>query len=290
MRNKGLINWKKLSLELFAILLFIIFFFPIVLVFVNAAKSGNAEITSNPLGMPENWMNLFYNLKEVWTSENTHYQQAFLNSLIITIGSLFFIVLTSSMAGWALVRTKTKTSKIIFYVFILAMIIPFQVVMLPLVTWFRELKEFTGLPFLRSHFGMIFAYIGFGAPLSIFLYHGFVKSIPLELEEAAAIDGCSRLQTYMYIILPILKPITVTVLILNGIWIWNDFLLPLLILGKRQVEIMTVPLAVANYVGAFTIEWQQLLSSAIIAMVPVFIVYLFAQRYIIKGMVAGSIK
>ena len=288
MRRYKMINWKKLSLELLAIFLFIIFFFPIFLFIINAAKTGASEITSNPLAFPNDWGNLLTNMKEVWTSENTNYQSAFLNSVIVTVGSLFFIVVTSSLAGWALVRTKTKTSDILFYTFILAMIIPFQVVMLPLVTWFRELKEFTGLPFLRSHFGMIIAYIGFGAPLSVFLYHGFVKSIPYELEEAAKVDGCNKLQTFVYIVFPILKPITVTVLILNGIWIWNDFLLPLLILGKGELQ--TVPLAIANYVGAFVVEWQLLLSSALIAMIPVFILYLFAQRYIIKGMVAGSIK
>lgn len=136
---------------------------------------------------------------------------------------------------------------------------------------------------------MVVAYIGFGAPLSIFLYHGFIKSIPFELEEAAQIDGCNKFQTFIYVVLPILKPITITVLILNGIWIWNDFLLPLLILGKGT-DIQTIPLAIANYVGAFVVQWQYLLTAVLMAMAPVLVLFLFAQRYIIEGMVAGSIK
>jgi raffinose/stachyose/melibiose transport system permease protein len=136
---------------------------------------------------------------------------------------------------------------------------------------------------------MVLAYIGFGAPLSIFLYHGFIKSIPFELEEAAQIDGCNKFQTFIYVVLPILKPITITVLILNGIWIWNDFLLPLLVLGKGT-DIQTVPLAIANYVGAFIVQWQYLLTAVLMAMAPVLLLFLFAQKYIIEGMVAGSIK
>jgi raffinose/stachyose/melibiose transport system permease protein len=188
-----------------------------------------------------------------------------------------------------LVRTKTKVSNFIFLLFVVAMIIPFQVVMIPLVTWFRTLRDITGIPFLRSYFGMIFAYVGFGAPLSIFMYHGFMKSIPYELEEAAEIDGCNKVQTFIYIVFPILKPITITIMLLNGIWIWNDFLLPLLILGKGT-PVQTVPLAIVNYVGAFVAEWQFLLTAVLIAMIPVVILFLFAQRFIIKGMVAGSIK
>lgn len=290
MQKHRMIHWNKILLELLGIFLFIAFMFPIILVFINAAKATNFEITSNPLALSGSLEQLWTNIKAVWINDNVNYSRAFLNSIITTVGSLFFIVMTSSLAGWALVRTKTKTSQILFYVFLIAMIIPFQVVMLPLVAWFRSMSDLTSLPFLRSQFGMIFAYIGFGAPLSIFLYHGFVKSIPVELEEAASIDGCNRFQTFIYIILPILKPITVTVLILNGIWIWNDFLLPLLILGKKDIMIMTVPLATDNFIGSFLIEWHLLLSSAIIAMIPVFILYLFAQRYIIKGMVAGSVK
>jgi raffinose/stachyose/melibiose transport system permease protein len=246
-------------------------------------------VLNDPLALTGSFAQLLSNIQEVWTSPNTMYQQAFVNSTIITIGSLIAIVISSSMAAWVLVRTKTKVSSFIFLLFVVAMIIPFQVVMIPLVTWFRELRDFTGIPFLRSHFGMIFSYVGFGAPLSIFMYHGFMKSIPYELEEAAEIDGCNKVQTFIYIVFPILKPITITIMLLNGIWIWNDFLLPLLIIGKGTVN-QTVPLAIVNYVGAFVAEYQFLLSAVLIAMIPVVILFLFAQKYIIKGMVAGSVK
>ncbi len=288
-KRSTIIRWKKLSLEGLGILLFIIFFLPIVLVIINAAKESSFLVTSNPLSLPLDLTYLLENISTVWNNPNIKFQSAFVSSLIITVGSLVSIVIVSSMAGWALVRRKTKASNIVFYLFVAAMIIPFQVVMLPLVSWFRILREWTGVPFLRSYFGMIVAYIGFGAPLSIFLYHGFIKSIPFELEEAAQIDGCNKFQTFIYVVLPILKPITITVLILNGIWIWNDFLLPLLVLGKGS-SIQTVPLAIANYVGAFIVQWQYLLTAVLMAMAPVLVLFLFAQKYIIEGMVAGSIK
>jgi raffinose/stachyose/melibiose transport system permease protein len=286
MSRKQTIN---LIYEILVAVLFLLFFSPFVLLILNASKSTSFEVLNDPLALTGTFAQFMANIQEVWTSPNTMYQQAFVNSAIITIGSLIAIVITSSMAAWVLVRTKTKVSNFIFLLFVVAMIIPFQVVMIPLVTWFRELRDFTGIPFLRSHFGMIFSYVGFGAPLSIFMYHGFMKSIPYELEEAAEIDGCNKVQTFMYIVFPILKPITITIMLLNGIWIWNDFLLPLLIIGKGTVN-QTVPLAIVNYVGAFVAEYQFLLSAVLIAMVPVVILFLFAQKYIIKGMVAGSVK
>jgi len=285
--NRRKIN--SLLLEILAIVLFVAFFFPLILMVINSFKENSFLVTSDPLGLTGTVESFLTNLSIVWSSPNTMFQQAFINSTIVTVSSLALIVLTSSMAGWILVRTKSRASTIIFYMFVVAMIIPFQVVMLPLVSWFRIIREFSGIPLLRTHFGLVFAYIAFGAPFSIFLYHGFIKSIPYELEEAAKIDGCNTFQTFFYIVFPILKPVTVTVLILNGIWIWNDFLLPLLVIG-RGGELQTIPLAIANYAGAFVTEYQLLLTAVLLAMVPVLILFLFAQKYIIKGMVAGSIK
>jgi raffinose/stachyose/melibiose transport system permease protein len=285
-------NRKKINnflLEILAIAAFVTFFFPLILMVINSFKENSFLVTSDPLGLTGTVESFLANLSIVWSSPNTMFQQAFVNSTIVTISSLALIVLTSSMAGWILVRTKSRASTIIFYMFVVAMIIPFQVVMLPLVSWFRIIREFSGIPLLRNHFGLVFAYIAFGAPFSIFLYHGFIKSIPYELEEAAKIDGCNTVQTFLYIVFPILKPVTVTVLILNGIWIWNDFLLPLLIIGRGNSN-QTIPLAIANYAGAFVTEYQLLLTAVLLAMVPVLILFLFAQKYIIKGMVAGSIK
>lgn len=136
---------------------------------------------------------------------------------------------------------------------------------------------------------MVLAYVGFGCSLSVFLYHGFIKSIPYELEEAAKIDGCNRFQTFYIIISPILRPIHATVMVLNGIWIWNDYLLPLLVLGKGN-KIQTIPLAVANFAGAYVKQWDLILTAILMAMIPIIIFFLAAQKHIIKGMVAGSIK
>jgi raffinose/stachyose/melibiose transport system permease protein len=282
-------KWSEVSLEILAIFVFLVFFFPLVLVLINAAKETSFLVTSDPLGLTGSFERLVANIVEVWTSANTRYQESFIHSVIITVFSLLAIVITSAMAAWVLVRTKTKLSMFIFLMFVVAMIIPFQVVMLPLVSWFRTIRDFTGIPMLRSHFGLIFAYVAFGSPFTIFLMHGFIKGVPYELEEAAAIDGCTRPQVFFYIIFPILKPIIVTAVILNGIWIWNDFLLPILLLGVGQ-NVQTIPLAIARYAGAFVTEYQFLLAAVILAIIPVVIVFLFAQRYIIKGMVAGSIK
>lgn len=169
------------------------------------------------------------------------------------------------------------------------MVIPFQIVMFPLLSWFRTVTDVTGIRLLRTYQGIILSYIGFGAPLSIFMFHGFIKSIPLELEEAATIDGCHKHQIFFKIIFPILTPIQATVLVLNGIWIWNDYLLPLLVLGKGN-DVMTLPLAVSNFAGAFVKQWDLILTAILLAMVPVIIFFLFAQKYIVKGMVAGAIK
>lgn len=279
---------RRWFLEIISIILFILFLLPFFIVVINAAKTNNL-ITTDPLVLPENFSNLFSNMNKIWTSENIQFQSSFVSSIIITVVSLFFITIFSAMGAWVLVRHKTKASNVIFMIFVAAMVIPFQVVMFPLVSWFKQLTTWTQIPLLRNYIGMIFAYIGFGAPLSIFLFHGFIKSIPYELEEAAEIDGCNKVQMFLYIVLPILKPITITVLILNGIWIWNDFLLPLLILGKGN-SIQTIPLAVANFVGAFVREWDLILTAALMAMLPIVILFLFAQKHIIKGMVEGSIK
>jgi raffinose/stachyose/melibiose transport system permease protein len=203
--------------------------------------------------------------------------------------SLVAISLLSAQAAWALVRTKTVISSIVFFMFVAAMVIPFQIVMFPLLSWFRTITSITGIKLLRTYPGMILSYIGFGVSLSIFMYHGFIKSIPVELEEAATIDGCNRAEIFYKIIFPILTPIHATVLVLNGIWIWNDFLLPLLVLGKGNA-IQTIPLAVSNFAGAFVKQWDLILTAILLAMIPVIICFLLAQKYIVKGMVAGSIK
>jgi raffinose/stachyose/melibiose transport system permease protein len=280
-------SWNP-ALEAVGIALFVVFLFPFFIVLINSAKAS-FEITNNPMSLPTDWGNLFRNIANIWTSVNVRYQSSFVASVIITAGSLVLINLLAAQAAWALVRTKTRTSDTIFIVFVAAMVIPFQIVMFPLLTWFRTVTEVTGVPLLRNYGGILLAYVGFGMSQSIFMFHGFIKSIPLELEEAALIDGCKRHEIFYRIVFPILKPIHATVLVLNGIWIWNDYLLPVLVLGKGN-RIMTIPLAVSNFAGAFVKQWDLILTAILMAMIPIVICFLFAQKFIIKGMVAGSIK
>lgn len=275
-------------LEIFTAILFLVFLYPFLIVIINSAK-GPYEVTQFPMAAPDDWSMIFKNVVSIWTNNNIQYPQSFLSSIIITVLSLLAITLLSAQAAWVLVRTKTKLSNTIFFMFVAAMVIPFQIVMFPLLTWFRAVKDVVGIPLLRSYIGIILAYVGFGSSLSLFLYHGFIKSIPYELEEAAHIDGCTKPQIFYVIISPILQPIHATVLVLNGIWIWNDYLLPLLILGKGN-KVQTIPLAVANFAGAYVKQWDLILTAILMAMVPIIIFFLAAQKYIIKGMVAGSIK
>ena len=281
---------RSTGIGLFAIALalFAIFFFPFWMVLINSAK-GPFEITNDPLGLPANWGDILGNIVKIWTSPNIMYQSSFFSSIVITAGSLLLLNLLSAQAAWVLVRTHTRSSTLIFTAFVAAMVIPFQIVMFPLLSWFRTVTDLTGIRLLRSFQGILLAYVGFGMSQSIFMFHGFIKSIPLELEEAATIDGCTRAEIFWRIVFPILKPIQATVLVLNGIWIWNDYLLPLLILGKGNA-IMTIPLAISNFAGAYVKQWDLIMTAILMAMVPVVVFFLIAQKSIIKGMVAGSIK
>jgi raffinose/stachyose/melibiose transport system permease protein len=284
---------KYTVLESIAILLFIVYMLPFALVIINSSKPS-LQIIMDPLAFPKTPSQLMTNIKTVIASPNVRYASSFFSSFFITILSVGLLVLCSSMAAWVLVRTKTVISNVIFMVFVAAMVIPFQVVMFPLVSWFHLLEVKLGLfetPFrlLQNYPGIIFAYLGFGSSLSIFLFHGFIKSVPLELEEAATIDGCTKTATFFKIVFPILTPITVTVVILNSIWIWNDYLLPLLVLGSGN-NVQTLPLAVASFVGSFVKRWDLILTSTLMTMLPVVIAFLVLQKHIIKGIVDGAVK
>ncbi len=274
--------------EVMTFTVMIMFLVPLFLVLINAAKTNN-EIISAPLSLPTDWSVLIKNITTIWSNPNLRYSQALVNSFVITTFSLMGITIFSAMAAWVLLRTKTKLSTAILMLFIAAMVIPFQVVMFPLVKWFGIFQSITGIQMLRSYTGIIIAYIGFGSSLSIFMFHGFMKSIPHEIEEAAYVDGCGKFKTFFLIVLPILKPIYVTILILNGIWIWNDFLLPMLVLGKGT-PVQTLPLAVNNFAGAFLVSWDLMMTAILMALVPIIVFFLAAQKHIIKGMVEGSVK
>lgn len=278
----------KTALEILTFLLFVVFMLPFVIVVLNAMRS-NAEIINAPIGIPADLSTFASNVKEVWNNPLFNFLAACRDSLIITILSLAVISIFSAMAAWVLVRNKTWWSNLLFMMYVAAMVIPFQVVMFPLLTWFKSLGDFIHIPMLRSYQGIVFAYLGFGEAMSIFIFHGFIKGIPLELEEAADIDGCSRAGIFFKVVFPLLQPVFVTVLVLNGLWIWNDYLLPLLVLGAAG-DIRTIPLAVQGFNGAFVKQWNLIMVSTLLAMMPIIILYIFAQKYIVQGMVEGSIK
>ncbi len=287
-QNKARQKRLNILAEIGCIILFILFMLPFFIVLMNSMRT-NAEIINSAVGMPQNPGVLFENISAVWNNPTFDFLKALKDSVIITVLSLAIISVCSAMTAWVLVRNKTRWSTFLFMMFVAAMVIPFQVVMFPLISWFRDLGNFLHLPLLRSHGGLIFAYLGFGESMTIFIFHGFVKNIPLEIEEAADIDGCSRAGTFFRIVFPLLQPVFVTVLVLNGLWIWNDYLLPLLLLGANG-EVRTIPLAVQGFIGSFVKQWNLIMVSTLLAMLPIIILYLFAQKYIVQGMVEGAVK
>ncbi|NLP46359.1 MAG: carbohydrate ABC transporter permease [Epulopiscium sp.] len=269
---------KKIVLFIFSILLAVLFLSPLYIVFTNSFKTQKG-IFMNVLSLPFGPFFTLENYKEAFIQLN--FIHSFKNSLFITIFSTVFIIIFASMAAWMLVRTKTLYSQFIFFLFAASMLIPFQSVMLPLINVMGWLK-------MLHPVGLIFIYVGFGSSLSIILYHGFIKGIPKALEEAAIIDGCNTFQVFWKIIFPLLKPTTVTVSILNTMWIWNDFLLPQLVINKPQWH--TIPLRMFYFFGQYSKKWNLALAGLVIAMIPIVIFYLSAQKHIIKGVTDGSIK
>lgn len=275
---------RKLITTTFVYLLSIIalvtFIFPFVLLIINSFKS-NGEILTNPFSMPTSWD--FGQFIEV--IEKMNFLVTFKNSFLITSLSTLFIVVFSAMAAYQLVRKPTKYNKLFFAIIVASMVIPFQTLMIPLMYIYGsrlQLIEMIPIPLL------IFFYIGFGSALSIFIFHGFIKSIPVEIEEAATIDGCSRLQTFFLIVFPMLKPITATVAILNVLWIWNDYLLPSLVLTNEAVYTMPVKMKVFN--GTYMNNWELLIPAILLTVIPILIMYLIGQKSIINGVTQGSIK
>ncbi|ART78132.1 carbohydrate ABC transporter permease [Sutcliffiella horikoshii] len=268
---------RTFVLEIIGILLAILFLIPFYFVIINSVKSFS-EILIDAAALPTEI--LFSNYAKVW--EIIQFPRAFWNSLIITVLSNIGIVLISSMAAWKMVRTPGKFSKILFVIIVSAMVIPFQTVMIPLMKLGGALNLINSIP------GIVIMYFGFGVPLSLFLYHGFVKTVPVEIEEAARIDGCSQFGVFWRIVFPLLKPITVTVVILNTLWIWNDYLLPLLVL--QTAELRTIPLATSSFFAQYTKQWDMGLAALMLGIAPIIIFFLFLQRHIIKGIAAGSVK
>ncbi|MCD8190919.1 MAG: carbohydrate ABC transporter permease [Clostridiales bacterium] len=262
---------------------------PFFLVVINVFKNANG-IVADPIGFAGMSVSqLITNLTSVINNSNFSFWSAFGTSAVVTILSLVLLAVFGGMAAWVICRNKTKWSSAIYMVFIASMIIPFQVVMLPLISTFRDVGKFVGLSMLQSIPGIVFAYCGFGGAMTVFILTGMIKTIPYDLEEAASIDGCSYEGIYFHIIFPLLRPSIVTVTILNGMWIWNDYLLPSLMLGQSG-KVKTLPVAVQAFVGSYVKQWDLILTAALLAMIPMIIIFLIAQKQIMSGMVEGAVK
>jgi len=256
----------------------LVYIYPLFLVAINSLKTFS-QIMVNVLALPtqlrwENFSNAFTLMR---------YPNLFLNTLIVTCMGTAGVVLLASIAGFKLSRTRTRVSWLVLILCVAPMMIPFHSFMIALVKVARTL-HLTG-----SIWGLGAVYWGLGVPLSLFLYHGFAKTVPTELDDCAAIDGARPLRAYFQVIFPLLQPVTVSVIVINAMWMWNDFLLPLLILGGEKTS-QTLQLAAYNFFGLYKIEWQNAMAGVLLTITPAIIFYLILQRHIIKGMVAGAVK
>lgn len=270
-------NMRTFILEVLMVIVGLVFLVPFYFLLVNSVKSFG-DLLSNAASWPESFE--WANYQKAW--EMTKFPQAFTNSLLITVVSVLLVGLTSAMAAYRMVRYNTRFNRTLFMLFVAAMVIPFQSIMIPLV-------KVTGtLNLTDSMLGLVVCYLGFGAPLSVFLFHGFIKSVPLEIEEAAVVDGCSPYGVFWKVVFPLLKPMFVTVAILNSLWIWNDYLLPSLML--QSASLRTIPLATYAFFGQFTKQWDLALPALVLGITPIVIFFLAMQKYIIEGITAGSVK
>ncbi len=255
------------------------FLSPIFIVVMNSFKS-RLFISSEPFSLPtaETFAGLTNYVEGL---RKTGFFSAFLLSLFITVLSVGAIILFTSMTAWYLTRVKSKITKLLYYTFVFSMVVPFQMVM------FTTAKTANVLH-LDNPVGIILIYLGFGSGLSVFMFSGFVKSIPREIEEAAMIDGCGPIRTFFLVVLPLMKPTAITVAILNSMWIWNDYLLPYLIIGS---DYKTIPIAIQYLRGGYgSIDMGAMMAMLVLAIVPIVIFYLMGQKYIVKGVVAGAVK
>ncbi len=263
------------------ILLFLLYMFPFLLIVLNSFKYKR-DIIKNPFSFAvekgytvDNFIKAF---------EKMNFMRAFGNSLFITGLSTLAVIILSSMVAYYFTRAKNNFSRIFFSLMAASMIIPFQAIMIPLVSIYGA-----QLNLLNNRLTLVFLHTGFGMSMSVFIYQGFIKSnIPLSLEEAACLDGCSRVQTFFKVVFPLLKPTTSTLVILNVLAFWNDYLLPSLVLGKKQLY--TLPLSTYTFYGTYSADYGVIMAALVLTVAPILLLYLFLQKQIINGVVAGAVK
>lgn len=266
---------------IFLCVLVVVFLYPILFILINSFK-GKFFISKDPFSLPTG--DTFVGITNYVTGlTKTGFLSAIGWSFFITILSVGLIVLFTSMAAYYITRVQSKVSNFLYFMFAFSMLVPFQMVMFTMSSLADKLK-------LNNPVGMCFLYLGFGAGLAVFMFSGFVKSIPLEIEEASMIDGCNPLQNYFGVVFPILKPTTITVAILQAMWVWNDYLLPYLVIGL-STNYKTIPVVVQMLVGSNgNKDMGAMMAMLVLAIVPIVIFYLTCQKYIIEGVVAGAVK
>jgi raffinose/stachyose/melibiose transport system permease protein len=270
---------NELFLSVFLVVLSIAFLSPVFIVFFNSFK-GKLYISDMPFQLPK--AATFAGFDNYWEGiVKISFFRALGWSLFITVFSVAVIVLFTSMTGWWITRVKSRFTTAIYYTFAFSMIVPFQMVMFPMV-------KISNVLHLDNPIGIIIIYLGFGAGLSVFMFSGFVKAMPIEVEEAAMIDGCTPVHTFFGVILPMLKPTAITVAILNTMWIWNDYLLPYLLIGNHY---KTIPIAIQYLKGGYgAIDMGAMMAMLVLAIIPIILFYMTCQKYIVKGVISGAIK
>lgn len=283
--NERAVRKKKASniaMWIVLLIVFLAFIAPFILVVINVFKT-KADITSNPLALIGEHGFTFANFPDAMAKMN--FWRVFSNSLIITVSATVLTILVASMTAYAYVRNSSwKVCTIMFSLMIASMVIPFQVLMVPLVSVYGGI-----LGVLNHRLTLILMHVGFSVSMAMFMFHGAIRTnIPLELEEAATIDGCSKWQTYWKIVFPLLKPTIATVAIINAMAYWNDYLLPSLVLTKK--ELYTIPIATQAFYGTYSTDIGLVMAALLLAMLPILILYVFLQRYIVEGVTAGAVK
>lgn len=282
--NKKAVYDKKIAYVLkylLLIILFVSFVFPFVLVVINSFKT-QSDITTNALSLIGKHGFTLDNFPKA--IEKMKFGKALANSFIITTASTVFTIIFSSMTAFLMVRNDWKINKILFGLMIASMVIPFQVLMIPLVSLYGG-----ELGILNHRATLIFMHVGFSLSMATFLFHGAIRTnIPISLEEAATIDGCSRWQTFWKIVFPLLKPTIATVAIIDAMFFWNDYLLPSLVLGRK--DLYTIPIAMQAFYGTYSTDMGLVLAALLLAMLPILVLYLFLQRYIVEGVTSGAVK
>lgn len=267
-------------LTLFFTVLSVIYVMPIAIVLMNSFKR-KIYISNRPFAMPDE--KSFVGLENYINGiQKIGFLQAFGYTLFITVCSVAVIILCTSMCAWYITRVKTKITATMYYLFAFSMIVPFQMVMF-------TLSKIADMLHLGNPVGIVIVYLGFGAGLAVFMFCGFVKSIPLEIEESAMIDGCTPVQTYFKIVFPVMRPTAISVAILEAMWVWNDYLLPYLVLDIKKYK--TIPIAIQYLKGGYgSIDMGAMMAMIVLAIIPIIIFYTACQKYIIEGVVAGAVK